>query len=128
MSLIRRIDLRGADPASVDYRASVPRAELDVESATHVVAPIIEAVRTRGADAVRELTLELDGVDVPDPRVPVAALDAALAALDPAVRAGLEESIRRLRVTSEADLEADSVVQVAPGAVITHRSIPVDRA
>ncbi len=128
MSLIRRIDLRGADPASVDYRASVPRAELDVEAATHVVAPIIEAVRTRGADAVRELTLELDGVDVPDPRVPVAALDEALAALDPAVRAGLEESIRRLRLTSEADVEADSVVEVAPGAMVTHRSIPVDRA
>jgi histidinol dehydrogenase len=128
MSLIRRIDLRGADPASVDYRASVPRAEFDVEAATHVVRPIIEAVRDRGLTAVRELTLELDGVDVPDPRVPTAALEAALAALDPAVRAGLEESIRRLRLTSEADVESDSVVEVAPGAVITHRSVPVDRA
>ncbi len=128
MSLIRRIDLRGADPASVDYRASVPRAEFDVEAATHVVRPIIEAVRDRGLEAVRELTLELDGVDVPDPRVPAAALEQALAALDPAVRAGLEESIRRLRLTSEADVESDSVVEVAPGAVITHRSVPVDRA
>ncbi len=128
MSLIRRIDLRGADPASVDYRASVPRAEFDVEAATHVVRPIIEAVRTRGLEAVRELTLEHDGVDVPDPRVPAAALADALAALDPAVRAGLEESIRRLRATSEADVEADSVVEVAPGALITHKSIPVDRA
>ncbi|QSF56317.1 histidinol dehydrogenase [Nocardioides sp. zg-1228] len=128
MSLIRRIDLRGADAASVDYRASVPRAEFDVEAATHVVAPIIEAVRTGGADAVRALTLELDGVDVPDPRVPPAALRDALEALDPAVRAGLEESIRRLRLTSEADVEADSVVEVAPGATVTHRSIPVDRA
>ena len=128
MSLIRRIDLRGADPASVDYRASLPRAELDVESATHVVAPIIEAVRTGGADAVRALTLELDGVDVPDARVPQAALQEALSALAPAVRAALEESIRRLRVTSEADLEEDTVVEVAPGALVTHRSVPVDRA
>ncbi len=128
MSLIRRIDLRGADRASVDYRASVPRAEFDVEAATHVVAPIIESVRTGGLDAVRAITLELDGVDVPDPRVPPAALQSALAALDPAVRAGLEESVRRLRATSEADLEPDSVVEVAPGAVITHRSVPVDRA
>ena len=55
--MIRRIDLRGADAASVDYRASVPRAEFDVEAATHVVAPIIEAVRTGGADAGWHLKL-----------------------------------------------------------------------
>ena len=52
--MIRRIDLRGADRASVDYRAAVPRAEFDVEAAPHVVAPVLHAVRTRGVDAILE--------------------------------------------------------------------------
>src|SRR5690606_19623738 len=38
-----------------------------------------------------------------------------------------EESIRRLRVTCEAELEHDVVTELAPGAVVTHRMVPVDR-
>ena len=127
MSLIRRIDLRDADPASVDYRASVPRAEFDVEAATHQVQPIIDAVRARGVEAIAEFSAQYDGVDTEDIRVSREAIDAALTDLDPAVRAGLEESIRRLRMTSEAELESDVTSEVAPGATVTHRKVPIDR-
>jgi histidinol dehydrogenase len=126
MSLIRRIDLRGAD-ASVDYRASVPRAELDVEAAAHQVQPIIDAVRTRGVEAIAELSARFDGVRVDDIAVPREALTAALEGLDPAVRAGLEESVRRLRATCEAELEHDVTTQVSPGATVTHRKVPIGR-
>ena len=47
--------------------------------------------------------------------------------LDPEVRAGLEESIRRLRITCEAELEKDVVTDLGPGARVTQRLIPVDR-
>ena len=69
----------------------------------------------------------LAAVETDDIRVPRAALDKALAELDPAVRAALEESIRRLRATSEAELEHDVTSQVAPGATVTHRKVPIDR-
>lgn len=127
MSLIRRIDLRGADCASVDYRASVPRAEFDVEAATHQVQPIVDAVRTRGVEAIAELSERFDGVRVDDIAVPREALQTALAELDPDVRAALEESVRRLRATCEAELEHDVTSEVAPGAVVTHRKVPIDR-
>jgi histidinol dehydrogenase len=123
---IRRIDLRGA-AAPVDYRAAVPRAELDVEAATEAVRPICDAVRDRGVEAIRELSAEFDGVVQDDIVVPPAALQDALARLDPAVRAGLEESVRRLRVTCEAELERDVVTDVAPGARVIHRMVPVAR-
>ena len=32
--MIQRIDLRGADRSTVDYRAAVPRADFDVEAET----------------------------------------------------------------------------------------------
>nr|WP_246861418.1 histidinol dehydrogenase [Nocardioides sp. SYSU D00065] len=127
MSVIRRIDLRGADPASVDYRASVPRAEFDVEAATHQVQPIIDAVRARGVEAIAELSERFDGVAPDEIAVPREALEAALADLDPAVRAGLEESIRRLRATCEAELEHDVTTSLGDGATVTHRKVPIDR-
>ena len=62
---MRRIDLRGADH-SVDYRAAVPRADFDVEAAVPAVHAICEEVRTRGLDAIRELSERFDGVRVDD--------------------------------------------------------------
>ena len=127
---IRRIDLRGAaaeGAAPVDYRAAVPRAEFDVEAATHAVRPIIDAVRDRGVDAIREFSERFDGVAVDDIRVPQSALQEALDRLDPDVRAGLEESVRRLRATCAAELEQDVTTELAHGAVVTHRKVPVDR-
>ncbi|MGY0390153.1 histidinol dehydrogenase [Nocardioides sp. WG-D5] len=125
--MIRRIDLRGADRGTVDYRAAVPRAEFDIEAATHAVQPIIDAVRERGQEAIAEFSEKFDGVRVDDIRVPAAALTQALDELDPDIRAGLEESIARLRTTCAAELEEDAVTDLAPGARVTHRKVPVGR-
>src|SRR5690349_4790093 len=123
--MIRRIDLRGRQ--APDYRALVPRSDDDVESAMHVVRPICDDVRERGVEAVLELTERFDGVRLETTAVPAAALRRALDELDPDLRAAIEESVRRLRTASAADLQDDTVVEVAPGAVVRHRSVPVDR-
>ncbi|MCW2758822.1 MAG: hisD [Nocardioidaceae bacterium] len=122
---MRRTDLRGE--ATDDYRDVLPRPAFDVEAAQDVVRPICEAVRTRGVEAIREFSEKFDGVVQDDIAVPVAALQQALADLDPAVRAGLEESIRRLRVTGAAELERDVTTDLGPGARVSQRMIPVDR-
>jgi histidinol dehydrogenase len=121
--VISRVDLRGRD---CDAR-ELPRARLDVESAVAAVRPIVDAVRERGRDAVVELTEKFDGVRLEELRVPAAALSEALAHLDPAVRAALEEAIDRARRVHEAQLRPDEVVDVAPGAVVTERWVPVGR-
>ncbi|TWG89828.1 histidinol dehydrogenase [Nocardioides sp. J9] len=126
MSLIRRIDLRDAD-ASVDYRAAVPRADFDIEAAVPAVHAICEEVRTRGLDALVDFGEKFDGVRVEDVRVAPEAIQAALEQLDPDIRAGLEESIRRLRATCANELEQDAVTDLGPGARVTHRKVPVGR-
>ena len=123
---MRRIDLRGTGDTR-DYRAVVPRAEFDVETATHAVEPIIHAVRTRGVDAIREFSQQFDGVDSEDIAVPREALLKALDELDPAIRSALEESIARLRATCAAELESDVTTSLGEGATVTHRKVPVDR-
>lgn len=126
--MIRRIDLRGAATTGpVDYRAAVPRADFDIEAAIPAVHAICEAVRTRGVEAIQDFSRKYDGVELDDIRVPVAALTDALDRLDPAIRAGLEESIRRLRATCEAELEHDVTTDLGPGARVTHRKVPVGR-
>ncbi|HEU5419301.1 MAG TPA: histidinol dehydrogenase, partial [Streptosporangiaceae bacterium] len=93
--MLIRVDLRGkpaADLSPGELAGVLPRAELDVEAALAAVRPVCDDVRQRGAEAVREHTARFDGVDLETTRVPAQALASALAELDPAVRAALEEA------------------------------------
>jgi histidinol dehydrogenase len=125
--VISRVDLRGQTPSRESLRDVLPRAELDVAVALDVVRPLCEDVRARGAEAVRDLTRRLDGVDVETTRVPAAALAAALEALDPDVRAALEEAARRARLVHEAQRRRDETVLLSPGGTVTERWLPVRR-
>ena len=118
--MIRRLDLRRDEGV-------LPRAQLDVEHALEVVAPLCEDVRLRGEEAVLEYGERFDRVRPATLRVDPAALARAAEALDPEVRAGLEASIARLRRTCEAELEQSVVTQVADGATVERRIVPMSR-
>lgn len=125
--MISRIDLRGRRPSRRELLAELPRAELDVEHAAAAVAPILEQVRAEGARALRDLSERFDGVRPEHLRVPAAALQDALAVLDPRVRAALEETIVRVRRVHGEQRPQDLTVEVAPGARVRQRWIPVRR-
>jgi histidinol dehydrogenase len=127
--MIRQIDVRGRASAGErpDFRALVPRAEFDVDAAVEHVRPLCEAVRLQGQAELLRQAARFDGVEITSIRVPPEALAAALEALDPELRASLEESVRRLRVTCSAELPADVTTTVSPGGQVTRRNVPVDR-
>jgi histidinol dehydrogenase len=126
--VIRRVDLRehaGLDAAG--YRALMPRAGIAVEAALDAVRPIVADVAARGRAALLDLADRFDGVRPTSLRVPAVALAAALEALDPAVRAGLEESIRRARAGHAAQLPAPVTTTIVAGGTVTTRFVPVGR-
>ena len=92
-----------------------------------MVRPICADVRHRGADALRDLGERFDGVRPARLRVPAEVLAAALELLDPAVRAALEEAIRRVRVVHEDQRRTETTTRVVPGGTVTERWLPVDR-
>ncbi|MFJ2816956.1 histidinol dehydrogenase [Streptomyces sp. NPDC087294] len=126
--MISRIDLRGdALPEGPALRALLPRADFDVQAALEKVRPICEDVHHRGDAALIEFAQRFDGVRLEQVRVPAEALEKALADLDPAVRAALEESVRRARLVHRAQRRADHTTQVVPGGTVTEKWVPVDR-
>ncbi|MFI5901421.1 histidinol dehydrogenase [Streptomyces cyaneofuscatus] len=126
--MISRIDLRGDTlPEGAALRDLLPRAEFDVEAALETVRPICEDVRHRGSAAVIEWGEKFDGVRIASVRVPAEALVKALAELDPAVRAALEESIRRARLVHREQRRTTHTTQVVPGGTVTEKWVPVER-
>ncbi|WP_306333861.1 histidinol dehydrogenase [Streptomyces sp. KL118A] len=129
--MISRIDLRGDAltefPSGSALRALLPRADFDVAAALEKVRPICEDVHHRGDAALIEYAEKFDGVRLDRVRVPAAALTEALDGLDPAVRAALEESIRRARTVHREQRRAPHTTQVVPGGTVTEKWVPVER-
>ncbi|MFJ4028419.1 histidinol dehydrogenase [Paenarthrobacter sp. NPDC089989] len=124
----RTIDFRGRRLSLAELRAAVPRAQHQtLADAERKVLDIIADVRGRGFAALGDLARNFDGVEQSHPRVPAEAIAKALAELDPAVRAALEESINRARQFAERQRPANVDVSLADGAVVSQNWIPVGR-
>ncbi|NKI41369.1 histidinol dehydrogenase [Streptomyces physcomitrii] len=126
--MISRIDLRGeALLEGAALRDLLPRADFDVAAALDKVRPLCEDVHHRGNAALIDYAEKFDGVRLERVRVPAEALTEALAGLEPAVRAALEESIRRARLVHRAQRRPAHTTQVVPGGTVTEKWVPVDR-
>ncbi|NMN94949.1 histidinol dehydrogenase [Antrihabitans stalactiti] len=124
---LTRIDLRGRATSTAELRTALPRGGVDVDSVLHLVKPVVDAIRERGAEAALEFSEKFDGVRPASVRVPAAELTRALAELDPAVRTALEVAIERTRLVHADQRRTDTKTEVVDGGTVTERWVPVER-
>ena len=125
--MLRTVDLRGKALTKGQYQRELPRATLDVQAAMVAIEPILHRVKTGSESDLIALGEEFDGVRPPSICVPQTALDAALANLDPAIRAALEKSADRIRTVHSAQVRRENSVTVVDGGTVSEKWIPVDR-
>ena len=115
--------------SSASYRAALPRAAFDVEHAVEVVRPICQAVADDGEAALRRFSEQFDHVVPESLRVGAPDLARCAGELDPELRAAFSEAIRRRRqVCRQGEAEsAETTVELADGASVTTRILPVGR-
>ncbi|MEP0549162.1 MAG: histidinol dehydrogenase [Rhodothermales bacterium] len=88
---------------------------------------IIEEVRRDGDAALAALTERFDGVRPAALRVPAEALDAALDATDPDLRAIIEEAAANVRRFHEQQRERSWFTEDGDGVVLGQRIVPMER-
>ena len=125
--MIRSLDLRGTALTKAGYQKAIPRAVLDIAAAMVAIEPILQKVKSGTEADLLQLAQEFDGVLPASIRVPQAALDKALAELDPKVRAALELSAERIRKVHSDQVRSVTTTLVVDGGVVTERWVPVDR-
>lgn len=123
--MLQRLDLRGL--TGDDLIGGLPRPDPGGEGPTDAVRTILAEVRAGGDAAVRELTRRFDGVDLPDPRVAPADLEASLDAIPGELRAALTAARDAVRAFHETQLRGPHSFSNG-GITVTGRSVPVDRA
>lgn len=125
--MLRRVDLRGKHLSKDQYQRELPRATLDVAAAMQAIEPILARVKNGSEADLIALAEQFDGVRPASIRVPQAALDSALAQLDPAIRTALETSAERIRKVHASQSRDEKSVTVVDGGTVREKWIPVDR-
>lgn len=125
--MLRMIDLRGQNLSRAELLRLVPRAAVDTAAATLQVRPLVEAVRDRGEEALREQARDFDRVSDHTLRISAEEIQASLASCPPELRDALEQLIARLRIASAAQVPSEQITRFNDGATITQRWQPVSR-
>ncbi|HRK15231.1 MAG TPA: histidinol dehydrogenase [Prosthecobacter sp.] len=99
--------LRHTDPDWKQTAAALNRRAEASEHVREVVAGVIQAVRARGDEALRDFTERFDGVRVEDFRLPQEALDAAWEKADAALREALSAAHRNVFEFARKSLRQD---------------------
>ena len=126
MSIIRELDLRGSSLTDAKVASLIPRAKLDITSAMDVASSVMESVRSGGSKYIRELTKQLDDFDPEPIIVSTEELADALKSLSPELKLAIETSIDRNRAVSVAALPKPFEVELAAGAIVSQRYVPMD--
>ncbi|MDP2959143.1 MAG: histidinol dehydrogenase [Longimicrobiales bacterium] len=118
---------RLADLAPAARAHLLARAPSDEAGLVARVASLMDDVRARGDEALREMAARFDGARLARLEVPRERWDRALAGLDPAVRRALERAAANIRRFHTAQIPTDVTLEVEPGVRITRRWSPLER-
>jgi histidinol dehydrogenase len=122
---VRVVEISG--PISQDQiRTALPRASVSVEKALEIVTPLIQDIKSNSLAAVLAQAERFDGVRPEHVRVPQSQLDRALSELAPDLRDAIQTAIERVRIVSEAAVPKGFDLDLAQGAVVSQRYVPVD--
>lgn len=126
MPIIRQLDLRGQLLTEAKINMLLPRAKQDGLSAEQVAGEVIAGVKNGGAGYLRKLAQDLDGFDPEPLRVSSKELQSALEGCDAALRSAIEMAIERNRIVSQAALPKAFTIELANGAKVSQRYVPMD--
>lgn len=125
---MRTLDWRGLSLEDRAFEAELPRvvaSEFDVAGAA---GELIDQVRVGGGAALLEQAARFDGVAPRSVRLDPVIARASVNALAPELHHAIDIAIDRVRRASALQVPESRSVELAPGALITQRFVPVDRA
>lgn len=126
--MLRTLDWRGQQLDSAEVLSRIPRAAIGGADVDAQVAELVDDVRSRGAEALQEQSERFDDVVVTDIAEAPLTVTEVNEILSGGLKDAITEAIRRVRQASDAQVPPERAVDVAPGAEIIQRWLPVERA
>jgi histidinol dehydrogenase len=91
------------------------------------VKPVLEEVRLNGDFALRKFALEFDNVMMDDFQVSEAEIQAAAEALDPALRASIDQAYDNIFAFHSTQVREEEKVETMPGVTCWRKSVGIEK-
>ncbi len=92
-----------------------------------VVDPIFDAVRERGDEALRELTLQFDGTQIEAISIQPDELEASPAHVDEALKKALRTAAANIETFHRAQLVDEAAIETTPGVTCWRKNLPIEK-
>ena len=120
---MRRIVLKAGEEFSNGH---LKRKSAFNAKAMEIATQIVQDVRERGDECLRELTAKFDGVEIEEFRVRQEAIEEAVAQCDPAIASALEHAASQIREFHERQLQQSWFSVREDGAIVGAKITPLD--
>lgn len=114
-------------PDKATWNTLLQRPVMDTSTLEKKVESILQDVRSNGDQAVRKYAAEFDKVTLTNLEVKPEAFTAAEAALDPALKAAIQQAAKNIATFHKAQQEKPQVIETMPGIECWRRSVGIEK-
>ena len=115
------------NPPEVNWPGLIKRPQLELEFLESAVRNTLNRVRLSGDRALRELTMQFDGVDLRTIKVTVQEFDHANSVLDQSLRSAIQVAASNIRKFHELQKREILKIETMPGVSCWRKSVPIQK-
>jgi len=114
-------------PDKSSWNTLLQRPVMDTSTLEKKVSDILQEVRTGGDAAIRKFAAEFDKVTLDNLQVPASAFAAAETALEPALKAAIQQAAKNITAFHRAQQEKSQVIETMPGVQCWRKSVAIQK-
>lgn len=114
------------NPQPTTWKTLCMRPQIDREVLDPSIRRILEDVRTRGDQALIDLTLEFDGVRISAPSIGADEIARAESSLDAALTSAMQVAARNIEAFHASQRQDPKAIETMPGVTCWRKGVPID--
>lgn len=114
------------NPQPTTWKTLCMRPQIDREVLDPSIRRILEDVRTRGDQALIDLTLEFDGVRISAPSIAADEIARAESSLDAALKSAMQVAARNIEAFHASQRQDPKAIETMPGVTCWRKGVPID--
>lgn len=114
------------NPQPTTWKTLCTRPQIDREVLDPSIRRILEDVRTRGDQALIDLTLEFDGVRISAPSIGADEIARAESSLDAALTSAMQVAARNIEAFHASQRQDPKAIETMPGVTCWRKGVPID--
>ncbi|MFY0591058.1 histidinol dehydrogenase [Roseivirga sp.] len=115
------------NPARSTWAGLLERPTMDLESIERLVKPVMEAVQSRGDEALREFTEKFDKVTLSAIQVTESEISTAINLVDDTLKQAIAVAKNNIEIFHEAQKDDFAKVETMPGVNCYRKSVGIDK-